>query len=93
MKQTLNGRSSLQKERGGDSRTCRRSYASPKEVTFKPPIIGNLSPTLRTMQEVSVSHLESGHTFPDRIVLLRVAEGDNFKGINYTVLKGDDRQL
>jgi len=40
---------------------------------------GNLSPTLRTMQEVSGFHLQAGHTFPDRdIILLRVAEEANY---------------
>ena len=55
---------------------------------------GDLSPILRTIAQVSASHLKRGHTFPDRdLVLLRVAEEANFRGIHYTVVKADDRQV
>jgi hypothetical protein len=55
---------------------------------------GNMSPTLRTMSDVCAAHLKRGDLFPDRdLVLLRVSKEANFRGIHYTVKKGDNRQL
>jgi hypothetical protein len=55
---------------------------------------GNMSPTLHTMSDVCAAHLERGHSFPDRdLVILRISEEANFCGIHYTVKKGDNRQL
>ncbi len=55
---------------------------------------GNLSPTLHTMSDVCAAHLERGHSFPDRdLVLLHVSEEANFCGIHYTAKKSDDCQL
>ena len=40
---------------------------------------GNLCPTLRLMSDVCVTHLQRGHSFPDRdLVLLRASEEANF---------------
>jgi hypothetical protein len=56
--------------------------------------MGNLSPTLRTMSDVCAAHLERGHSFPDRdLVLLCISKEANFCGIYYTVKKSDDCQL
>jgi hypothetical protein len=55
---------------------------------------GNLCPTLRPMSDVCAAHLERGHSFPDRdLVLLCASEEANFCGIHYTVKKSKNRQL
>jgi hypothetical protein len=55
---------------------------------------GNLSPTLDTMSDVRTAHLERGHLFPDRdLVLLHISKEANFCGIHYTVKKSNNCQL
>jgi len=51
---------------------------------------GNHHPTLRTMSEVEHSRLMKGHTFRSRdILLLRVKEEANLRGIGINVVKSD----
>ncbi len=53
-----------------------------------------LSPTLCTMSDVCTTHLERGHSFPDRdLVLLCISKEAIFCGIHYTVKKSNDCQL
>jgi hypothetical protein len=56
--------------------------------------MGNLCPTLRPVSNVCATHLERGHSFPDRdLVLLRASKEANFCGIHYTVKESNDCQL
>jgi hypothetical protein len=46
------------------------------------------------MSDVCTTHLERGHSFPDRdLVLLCISEEANFCGIHYTVKKSNNCQL
>ena len=55
---------------------------------------GNLSPTLRTMDQVRRERLRVGLTFPNQeIILLRVAEEANLRHLYFSTVKSDSAKL
>ena len=55
---------------------------------------GNLSPTLRTMDQVRRERLRIGLTFPNReFILLRVAEEANLRQLYFSMVKSDSAKL
>jgi hypothetical protein len=55
---------------------------------------GDLTATLRSMTQVNVSRLKLGQTFPERgLIVLRIAEEANHRGIYCRTDKSDDMKL
>ncbi len=55
---------------------------------------GDVTPTLRLMAQVINFHLKLGHTFPERdLVVLRIAEEANYRGILFQMEKSDELEL
>ena len=64
------------------------------ESTATITFTGNLSPTLRTMDQVRRERLRVGLTFPNReIILLRVAEEANLRQLYFSTVKSDAAKL
>jgi hypothetical protein len=64
------------------------------ELFDKKDYTGDVTPTLHSMAQVINYHLKLGHTFPDRdLVVLRIAEEANYRGISFQTEKSDELKL
>ena len=75
---------------------CRRQRlgAAKGELFDESEYTGDVTPTMRPMAQVIDFHLKLGHTFPERdLVVLRIAEEANYRGILFQTEKSDELKL
>ena len=64
------------------------------EVVNLHPYTGNNSSVLRTMTEVELAHLEVGHSFSDKdVLILQIAEEANLRGIKIRIVRSDNSNI
>ena len=82
--------SRYRKERKAFTDSLRAKRIQDGDVINAHPPTGVQTTVLRPMAEVSSAHLEVGHSFKDKeVLLLRIAEEANFRGIELRTARSD----
>ena len=85
---------SIERQKFREDRRRERLRAAKGELFDEKDYTGDVTPTLRPMVQVIDFHLKLGHTFPDRdLVVLRIAEEANYRGISFQTEKSDELKL